>query len=173
MTCPFRQKALSSLTPNQHAHLAEWDELHTFRDEVFDCRKNVFPSCLCAFLCPFVHLGQMASRLGVTPCWLPPLVLFFFLGLVFYIDRFVTEALFLLAWTGLIWAVRLKVRRYFRPAPGMIGDFSQLPGHLDDCCLDLWCGCCSIAQLSRHVGNYQLHQTGFTNSNLEEGESLL
>lgn len=152
----------SNLTANQMAHLAEYDELNMFRDGVFECTENVYPSCLCSFLCPFVHVGQLAHRLQVAPCWVPPLIMLAFTALVIFRDSPLTEALYFAAWSAVIFVIRLKVRRYFRPNPGMLGDFSQLPGHLDDCCLGLWCGCCAIAQLSRHIGNYKLHGTRFS-----------
>ena len=75
----------SNLTANQMAHLAEYDELNMFRDGVFECTDNVYPSCFLSFLCPYVHAGQLARRLQVAPCWLPPLVLFAVFGVVFLI----------------------------------------------------------------------------------------
>ena len=167
----------SNLTANQMAHLAEYDELNMFRDGVFECTDNVYPSCFLSFLCPYVHAGQLARRLQVAPCWLPPLVLFAVFGVVVFFDSPLTEAIYFATWAGVIFTIRLKVRRYFRPNPGMLGDFSQLPGHLDDCCLGLWCGCCAIAQLSRHIGNYKLHGTSCshptTQSALDDGDALV
>lgn len=144
------------LTPNQMAHLAEYDELNMFRDGLLDCCQNRY-SLLCSFFCPFFHLGQLAQRLKFAPCFLFPAALIFAFFIVVRFDSPMTEAFYFLVWTGLIFLVRWQVRRYFRPNPGLLGDFNQLPGHLDDCCLGLWCGCCAIAQLSRHVGNYKLH----------------
>lgn len=104
----------ASLTPNQLSQLAEFDELNSFRDGVFQCDNNLWPSCVCAFCCPCVHLGQLARRLGVAPAWLLPAGLFSLLLLVYFVDFAATEALYLAAWTLAIWVVRLKVRRYFR-----------------------------------------------------------
>eukprot|EP00634_Sargassococcus_sp_CCMP2135_P010741 CAMPEP_0198655458 /NCGR_PEP_ID=MMETSP1467-20131203/8371_1 /TAXON_ID=1462469 /ORGANISM="unid. sp., Strain CCMP2135" /LENGTH=205 /DNA_ID=CAMNT_0044391465 /DNA_START=44 /DNA_END=661 /DNA_ORIENTATION=+ len=169
----------ASLTPNQLSQLAEWEELNSFRDGVFRCDNNLWPSCVCSFCCPCVHLGQLAQRLGVAPAWLVPAVLFSLLLLAYVVDVAATEALYLAAWTLAIWVVRLKVRRYFRPNPGPLGDFSQLPGHVDDCCLALWCGPCAIAQLSRHVGNYKLHGStcfrtaGAMAQDFDNGDSLI
>lgn len=145
------------LTANQMSHLAEFDELNMFRDGVFNCGDNLWPSCICAFCCPYVHLGQLAHRLQAMPCWVPPIVLFACLAVMLCFDRPYTEAMYFAAWSCTIFLVRHKVRKFFRPNPGLLGDFNRLPGHLDDCCLNLWCGCCAIAQLSRHVGNYKLH----------------
>uniref|UniRef100_A0A7S3JR56 Uncharacterized protein n=1 Tax=Aureoumbra lagunensis TaxID=44058 RepID=A0A7S3JR56_9STRA len=169
----------AGLTANQMAHLAEWDELNSFRDGIFRCNENWWPSCLLSFFCPYIHLGQLSRRLEVAPCWLPPLILFTLAALVYFFDTPHNpwpEPFYFVAWAGLIWIVRLKVRRYFRPNPGMLGDFNQLPGHLDDFCLSLWCGCCAIAQLSRHVYNYKLHGSSCSQpsvTDLDDGESLI
>ena len=57
----------SGLTANQMSHLAEYDELNMFRDGVFECTENMYPSCFLSFLCPFIHAGQLARRLQVPP----------------------------------------------------------------------------------------------------------
>lgn len=150
------------LTANQMAYLAEYDELNMFRDSIFQCTDNVWPSCLLSFCCPFTHIGYLAHRLQALPLWVPPALLFGLLYILVNFDSPLTEAIYFSAWTAVIFYARLQVRKYFRPNPGLLGDFNQLPGHLDDCCLSLWCGCCAIAQLSRHIGNYKLHSSSST-----------
>lgn len=175
-TPPVTAQPTEGLTANQMAHLAEYDELNMFRDSIFNCADNLWPSCVCAFCCSYVHLGQLGHRLQALPCWVPPATLFVLLFIVLRFDSPYTEAIYFAAWVALIFVVRLQVRKFFRPNPGLLGDFNQLPGHLDDCCLALWCGCCAIAQLSRHVGNYKLHGSSCSRGGLafaDEDESLV
>ncbi|KAJ8612930.1 hypothetical protein CTAYLR_006176 [Chrysophaeum taylorii] len=162
-----------SLTANQLSHLAEYDELNTFRDGVFECTENVYPSCICSFCCPYVHLGQLASKLQLCPCWVIPALLFVVFFIMLRFDSPWTEAAYFGVWASAIFIVRHQVRKFFRPNPGLLGDFSSLPGHLDDFCLGLWCGCCAIAQLSRHLGNYKLHGSSCARPNVEDHDDLV
>ena len=119
--------APKSLTANQMAQLAEWEELNSFRDGVFECTENMWPSCICSFCCQWIHLGQLASRLGVAPCWVPPVLFGSLALLIYFYDGVFTECLYLAVAAAFTFWVRLRVRRYFRPNPGVLGDFSQLP----------------------------------------------
>ena len=55
-------------TANQLAHLAEWTELTSFRDGIFDCFENLSPSCIWATFLSCCLIGQITEKLNVFSC---------------------------------------------------------------------------------------------------------
>lgn len=143
-------------TANQLAHLAEWTELTSFRDGIFDCFENLSPSCIWATFLSCCLIGQITEKLNVFSCKVVTSVLVLLAVLGNIPSLAFTQSIFYFSFISLLFYLRMKVRSRFHDSNSSCGDFSRNPGDVDDCCLSFWCSCCALAQLARHIYNYKL-----------------
>ncbi|KAG3107461.1 hypothetical protein PI124_g13181 [Phytophthora idaei] len=101
------------------------------------CSKHCVPNCCMVTFCPCVTHAQISARLGMAPYWCALATLF---TLVLLTGGTVHVILFV--W---IWKARALTRERF-----------QIPGGCcRDCCVSLFCPCCTLAQIATHIKSYQ------------------
>lgn len=154
-----------------------------WRHELFNCRDICFSKlCLMAFFSPFILMPQLMQRSKLNACGLEGkhectfmiiisliiiIVLveaFFIYGLLFLsfgqnniLVSIISAVLFYGFLLIFYWNVCLRIQ--FRSR-------YQLPEtyctdcYCDDCCIALWCNCCSLVQISR-----QTHPTHHSDEN--------
>lgn len=113
-----------------------------WNDTVCSCTNQMYPSCICSFLCPCIIAGQIAEKLQyrkfgsvLSACCLmilattvlsiitssPLFFIFFWMCVMYY-----------------AWHIRTLIRQQYL-LPG---------GPSSDCCLSSLCSCCVLAQVT-------------------------
>jgi Cys-rich protein (TIGR01571 family) len=132
------------------------------------CILGLFhPLCWLTCCFPPVALGQVMTRMKLTPCgdpdvrgttssWGPFKVMLAIMIALFVASSYLTYLYFPLVVFLVIATTRTRAhvrRTYNIPETSCHG--------CEDCCCAYWCGCCTVAQMARHTADYGVHQASF------------
>jgi len=155
-----------------------------WKDGLFDCFKYGYfhPHLCCSILCTSISLGQVMQRMRLTWLGMPAndestgstfkvvktiaiSSIVFILSLNLYIASYIENGNFdelddfylwardfgiciFAIWTIFaIYQTRRNVRKMY-----------SIPGNsLEDCALSCVCGCCTVGQLARHTGEFEIY----------------
>lgn len=134
----------SGATNNDHIPtLTRW------RDGLFSCCNQLYPSCFCAFFCPCALVGDITAKTNHIP---------FFFSFAIFVTLYVISIFLLATKGGLIGAaicwgflslfvctIRKRIRTHNR---------FHLGNDSEDCATSCCCVHCVIAQMARHVFQY-------------------
>ncbi|ETV66936.1 hypothetical protein H257_16739 [Aphanomyces astaci] len=130
---------------------------HKWKVSLFGCLDTLVPNTLMTVIFPCVSVAQIAARVGFVN-YLTALIVTFVAYILFLVAIGVhTTALDVIAALvgivsfGYLWYMRTKVRFLFH-IPGSI---------VEDGCVVLFCGWCSIAQIATHVESYTPNECAF------------
>jgi Cys-rich protein (TIGR01571 family) len=130
---------------------AAYSNLTRWKDSLFSCWHQIYPSCVCAFVCPCILLGSITSKIQYIP---------FIFSFCIFLTLYLSALYLLFTSKGgmggafLLWCflsifvctVRKKIR---------IKNNFHLGNDMEDCSNSLCCMHCVIAQMARHVFQYQ------------------
>lgn len=127
----------------------EYSHANGWRGGICDCcTVACVPSCVMAYFCPCISLGQLSQKVDSLSFWA---VVGIYLAItIVSIIISVTTGYNLNALQGLfLFVVCLIVRQRVRSHLSIPGDGCE------DCACSFFCTCCTIAQMTRTVFNYQ------------------
>ncbi|OQS06802.1 PLAC8 family protein [Thraustotheca clavata] len=167
-------KAEAAPLTGQRAPIPQGEQLESWNAGVFDCFESFCPNTLMALFCPCVSLAQIASRVGIYGGYTRVLVIALILVIakVTFAELDLTKRLKLvqqnnysqdLPYYSLIsWIIALIYAIYVCSVRTKIRVMFKIQGsECEDFMCSLFCGCCTIAQMSTQVGSYTKGQCRF------------
>lgn len=135
---------------NSSQGIVQYESLARWRDDLFSCTRQLYPSCLFSIICPCILMGEITSKIKFMPY-----IFAFFICLILYgltIFLFLTKEGLpgaMLTWGFLslfVCSVRKKIRTVTKFSLG-----NDAEDYANSCC----CFYCVVSQMARHVMAYE------------------
>lgn len=124
--------------------------LTRWKDHLFSCYHQIYPSCICSLVCPCVLVGDLTAKIQYMPfvfSFLLFITLYFIAIFLLVTQGGLGGALFTWAFLAMfVCSIRKKIR---------VQNQFRLGNDTEDCSNSCCCMYCVIAQMARHIFQYK------------------